>query len=299
MSVQTATQKSILETWSQQGSVTSSESTYKSIQHALGKYEWPKNVNYEVYLQGSYRNTTNIRGDSDVDVVIQLNSTFKGNVSALTTVEKELYGKAYQNATYLWTHFRADVLKALQNHYGESKVTSGNKSIKVETPYLPADVVPCMQYRKYERFLSLSNEQYIEGMRLYATRDKRWIINYPKIHYKNGVSKNSSASKLFKSTVRMFKNARSHLVEEGEIDRILAPSYFLECLIYNVPDWAFGVDYEQTFGNVIVYLGEAEMQNFMCQNGQLKLFGDSPEQWSQKNAIELLIKLARLYKSWR
>ena len=44
-------------------------------------------MTYVSYLQGSYRNDTNIRGDSDVDLVLELNSVFKHDASVLSEYE--------------------------------------------------------------------------------------------------------------------------------------------------------------------------------------------------------------------
>ena len=88
--------ESQLETWSRQGATTTAVSTHESIRKALSAdtslitYQ-----DYDSYLQGSYRNSTNIRGDSDVDVVVQLNSVFNSNVSALTADEISAYNRTY------------------------------------------------------------------------------------------------------------------------------------------------------------------------------------------------------------
>lgn len=74
--------ESQLETWAKQGSIGRAKSTADSVKNALDYYDkWPENMEFQVYLQGSYKNSTNIRGDSDVDVVAQLNSTFHSNLS--------------------------------------------------------------------------------------------------------------------------------------------------------------------------------------------------------------------------
>jgi len=107
--------ESQLETWSHQGAVTTAKATHESVRHALSASTSPvRDKNFEAYLQGSYKNSTNIRGDSDVDIVVQLNSTFQGNTGKLTEEEKKLYQAAYDDATHLWKHFRADVLQALR-----------------------------------------------------------------------------------------------------------------------------------------------------------------------------------------
>ena len=143
--------ESQLEPWSHQGATTTAQTTYESIQSALSadtssiRYK-----DYDVYLQGSYRNSTNIRGDSDVDVVVQLNSTWQRDLSALSASEKAHYRLSYPNATYLWNDFRTDVLNTLRVYYGLSSVSEGNKSIKLDggSSRLPADIVVCLQHRQ-------------------------------------------------------------------------------------------------------------------------------------------------------
>lgn len=76
--------ESQLDTWSHQGSITQSSTTYATIKNALeagGSTYASKS--YKVFLQGSYGNDTNIYSESDVDVVIQLDSTFYHNLESL------------------------------------------------------------------------------------------------------------------------------------------------------------------------------------------------------------------------
>ena len=285
--------ESQLETWSHRGAVTTAKQTHESIRVALKAYDWPKEVRYEVYLQGSYKNDTNIRGDSDVDVVVQLNSTFFEN---LPVNLKRQFG--FRDASYRWEEFRSDVLTALRNHYGPGRVREGRKSLKVQTPYLPADVVVSVQYHKYPE-PPRSKDNFVEGMAFWVRSEGRWVINYPKIHYENGVKKNDKTNKRYKPTVRMFKNARTYLVDRGVIPADLAPSYFLECLLYNVPDDKFGPNLQSTFREVIVWLREADFSRFFCQNEQLLLFGSSPEQWSEDSADRFLEAMVTLWNDWR
>lgn len=65
--------ESQLETWSKQGSVTQSSTTYQIIRNALldAKAVYADKT-FEVFLQGSYGNDTNIYAESDVDTVMRL-----------------------------------------------------------------------------------------------------------------------------------------------------------------------------------------------------------------------------------
>jgi hypothetical protein len=284
--------ESQLETWSHQGPVTTAKQTHESIRAALKAYNWPSGVWYEVYLQGSYRNHTNIRGDSDVDVVVQLNSTVFEN---LPVNLKRQFG--FRDASYGWEEFRSDVLTALRNYYGPGRVREGRKSLKVQTPYLLADVVVSLQYRKYPD-RPRSEADFIEGMTFWVPSESRWVINYPKLHYENGAKKNQDTNGWYKPTVRMFKNARTYLVDRGVIPADLAPSYFLECLLYNVPDDKFGTNFQSTFLQVITWLPKADFSRFVCQNEQLPLFGSSPEQWSKDRAYRFLEAMVELWANW-
>ena len=281
-----------LKRWSHQGATTTAKKTHESIKLALDRYDWPLN-NLKVYLQGSYKNSTNIRGDSDVDIVVQLNSVFRHN---LTEEQKRRFG--FVTADYTWEDFYADVERALLDYYGGSKVRRGKKTLKVATPYLPADVVVCIQYRKYPSN-PRSEDDYIEGMTFYVPSESRWVINYPKLHYQNGVEKNKRTGGWYKPSIRMFKNARTYLIDRGEIPKDLAPSYFLECLLYNVPDGKFGRSFKDTFYNIMNWLLQADLRRFLCQNEQLALFGNSPEQWSEDKAKLFLKYMVYLWNNWR
>ncbi len=293
--------ESQLEIWSHQGAVTTAKKTHESIRKALDSHIWLPGVSKpEVYLQGSYKNTTNIRGDSDVDVVAQLNSTFQPDLSELTDHQKILHKQAHPDATYLWKHFRADVLTALRNYFGDSAVSIGNKSLKVvgNSNRLPADVVACLQYKKYKYFNSVNDQDYIEGMVFYTLRENRKVINFPKVHYQNGTEKNGRTASRYKPTIRVFKNARTYLVKQGIISKDLAPSYFLECLLYNVPDVNFTFNYQNTFCSVVSWLQKANMTNFLCQHEQFPLFGNTPEQWSSSDSQYFLQMLVNLWNNW-
>ena len=54
------------------------------IREALDTYSWPSDVKYQVFLQGSYKNDTNLGRYSDVDVIVRLASKIKPRVADLT-----------------------------------------------------------------------------------------------------------------------------------------------------------------------------------------------------------------------
>lgn len=294
--------ESQLETWAKQGATETPRRLHESISAAL-KQNWESSTQIpEIYLQGSYKNDTNIYGDSDVDVVVQSNQTFYYDVLSLTEYQQNLFQSTTSPGLYDWDRLRTDVLTALRKRFGTSSVTVGDNCliVKDSSSRLTADVLVCFQYRKYTSYISSYNYSFIEGVQFFSYDSNRWVINYPKQHYDNGVKKNAQfvTNGWFKPTVRIFKNARTYLINQNIISSKIAPSYFLQCLLYNVPNHLFGYSYNRTFLNILNWLYETDISNSVCQNEQLDLFGDTPEQWSLEDAKRLKNALINLWNDW-
>lgn len=291
-----------LVTWTHQGSIQRSSDTYASIRHALEASDSISRLDTEIYLQGSYKNSTNIRGDSDIDIVIQLNSTFTPDTDLLPPTEKARFEAAYRDATYQWADFRNDVLRALRTYYGSELVAQGDKSIRVagRSGKLDSDVVVALQYRLYTSFKSIDNQASVEGITFFTTSDNRRVINYPKLHYLLGIEKNDSqhTDGVYKATVRIFKNARRYLADRGLISKSLAPSYFIECLLFNVDDELYSPPFREAFLQIVRYIVNADLSTFKCQNKVIDLFGPSPEQWDEAQAIHFLSALLSLWSDF-
>jgi len=76
--------ESQLEIWSHQGSITQSSTTYNSVKNVLEDNGVPySGKDYEVFLQGSYGNSTNTYAESDVDLIIMLNDCFQHDLDDL------------------------------------------------------------------------------------------------------------------------------------------------------------------------------------------------------------------------
>ena len=158
--------ESQLSSWSHHGPQNSSKRTHEAVRRVLDIYQWPREITREFYLQGSYRNDTNIRGDSDVDVVLELTSAFRHDSSALPQNQQALLDSSFQPADYGWKDFRRETLKALEAGFGKRMVSQGNKSInlKADHPRLAADVLVCMEYRRYINYYSVRGRHYISGI---------------------------------------------------------------------------------------------------------------------------------------
>lgn len=289
-----------LETWAHQGSITQSSNTYNSIKAVLEAKGTPfSDKNYKVFLQGSYGNDTNIYSESDVDIVIKLNSCFQHDLSQLPVEQQDAFKKSHTDATYTHVNFKADVLSVLSEQYGKD-VDAGEKAIVIAATSnrRKADVIAAIQYRRYQKFLSASDQTYDEGICFYTSSGTK-IANYPKQHSDNLTKKHQVTSKLFKPMARILKNLRSRLVKEGMLESGTAPSYYIEGLLYNVPDKMFVTNYEDTFINVINWILDADRAKFVCANEQYYLFhDDSPVTWRAEKCDVFLNSTVELWKQW-
>ena len=218
-------------------------------------------MGYEVFLQGSYKNGTNLRRDSDVDVVVRLAHKLKPGVAALSG-EKLQENASHEVAYRHWRSFRRHALRAMRDRYGDA-ATSGRKTIKLAKGVLHADADLVITLR------------YKEGIAFYLPDERRWVVSYPQVHYLQGLKKEETTSRRFKRTIRMFKAARSLLVDRGALTKDDAPSYFIECLLYNVPDHLFKRKRAPTYTGILDWVKTAKLKDFQCQNGLVPCSVDS------------------------
>ncbi|HHU19817.1 MAG TPA: nucleotidyltransferase [Bacilli bacterium] len=295
---------STLKAWSNQGATQTPKSLREKIENKLtgSESKIQRKGELEIYLQGSYRNSTNIHGNSDVDIVIQHDATFFRDISNLDTYETAIYKSVYSEATYTWNDFKSEVIETLENSFGMHNVEVGNKSIKIDDGNYEADVIPCFEYRKYISFgKSAEERKYIPGIKFYTTNERREVINYPKEHYTKGVAKNQRVNMNYKPTIRVFKNIKRKLIEKAMINKDQVPSYFVENLLYNVSDYCYDeTDISKRVYNVLKWLHDNQnsMSQFICQNEQVYLFGYSPEQWNEIDARAFITQAINLWNEW-
>lgn len=268
--------KQQLESWTSPGAEQSAKNSHTSIREAVSRGQFPGGKTPEVFLQGSYKNHTNIRGDSDVDVVCFWPDVFYSNLS-----EEDKRRLGINTSSYTWDDFESTVRAALTDYYGSNRIRVRNKAIAVRfdsSGYVPADVVVSIGYRLFD-----NEDNFQEGISLLDRTSRKLIVNFPKQHSRNGDSKASRTSGEFRKVVRASKNARNKAIEEEFLDPKDAPSYFVESLVYNVVDSAFDGDILGTLWQVI-QLSEKPESHRMCQNGITPLFGGDTTSWTVDRA---------------
>lgn len=209
---------------------TSAKNTIAMIKSAIDAAPDLNDIDIEIFLQGSYANNTNIRGNSDVDVCVMCRSTFY--YACADGMQAVDYGII--PGTIEFSDYKRRVLNAIKRKFGYDTVTIGNKSIKIKsnTYHVDADVVPAFMYKDYKRINSKRTGVYSEGIKLYAENGAE-VINYPKIHLQNGVDKNNQTNRRYKNLVRIVKNIRADMVDAGLIDGDKITSFLVECMVWN------------------------------------------------------------------
>jgi hypothetical protein len=293
--------ESQLETWSHRGSITQSSTTYNTIKNVLEGSTTPyASKSYSVFLQGSYGNDTNIYAESDVDIVIKLDDCWQSDLSGLTQDEKDRYKNAFVDATYTHVDFKRDVLKVLTDQYG-SDVKAGDKAIAIAASgsRRKADVIAAIQFRRYYKFNGVYDQSYDEGICFFNAAGER-IANYPKQHSANLTRKHQDSGQLLKPMARVMKNLRGKLVDDGVLKIGVAPSYYLEGLLYNVPSDKFTSSYQDCFVNAMTWIQEdADKNKLVCANEQYYLLWDnSHTSWPKADCERFLSAAIKLWNDW-
>lgn len=287
-----------LQTWSKQGSVTQSKATYNTIKGALHDSESPYYDRlFDSFLQGSYGNDTNVYADSDVDIVMYTSSIFYYDVDLLSGAGRTEFHREHPwGGEYSLQEFKTEVVAWLRKHYGNA-VREGTKavSIKGNDGRRDADVLVCAEHRTYFAFPSAKEQHRADGI-VFWTKNGTKIVNYPMQHSKNCTGKHQATKQWFKPTVRMFKNIRNRMIDDKRIEEGLAPSYFLEGLLYSVPNEEFGSTYQSTFVDCVNWLTQTDRSKFRCANELHWLFQDgSPVSWRSADCDRFLHAVVKFW----
>jgi len=220
------------------------ENTERLIREAIEGDAFLSTLGISVFAKGSYKNNTNVRRDSDVDIAVEYNDIIYNEYSP-SADEAEIkavrgytpYSGPFRTAagTTEISRFKDAVGEALVRAFGAGAVSRSNKvfTVRESSRSLAADVVPCAQFR-----MNWSPHSYARGIRLIPdTTPVHRIVNYPQQHYERGIEKNEATSLRFKRIVRILKNLENQMVKEGASP--VVASYLIESLVFNCADTAF------------------------------------------------------------
>lgn len=279
--------EAVLTTWSQPPGKTEQERCDRAVRMIKQAVEADRTLGIKTvrtFSQGSYRNRTNVRQDSDIDVCVLCDDVFFYDLP--TGVSTDSVGIV--PATYHFGDYKRDVERALVNRFGRASVRRGNKAFDVNenTSRVDADAAPCFAYRLY--FAGRSGILYHEGTALIADDTRRCITNFPQQQYDNGVRKNKATGRRFKKVVRIVKKLSNEMADYGILSARTMTSFLIESLIWNVPDGRFGtliapLPLHDMTQDILAYLWSHTQNDGIC-NG-----------WTEENGIKFLFHGSQLW----
>ncbi len=281
--------ESLFTNWAKPPSVSERErmeNAERAVRDAIGASSALSDHNIRVFPQGSYRNRTNVRQDSDVDICVLCTDTYYFQLPEGKT--RDQFG-LNTPATYPDATFRSDVENSLIDHFGASSVHAGKKAFDVHANSyrVDADVTACFEYRFF-----YEDGTYRTGTAL-LPKEGMYIPNYPDQHYKNGYAKHESTSQQYRKIVRALKNLAGNMAASGISIANSAPSFLLESMTWNVPDSMFvGDSYKSDMRRILAHTFNATLNDEDCSdwyevNGHKYLFRTT-QPWSREQAHNFL-----------
>jgi hypothetical protein len=237
-----------------------------------------------------------VYNSGDVDILVIRTDTFHGDFSHIP--DHAVSHAPDRNPQQMFEEHAEGVYRTLQAQYGTRNVERGEKAIEVDSDELPlgADIVPCLQYR---RFWSRQPGNHMKGI-VFWTPDGTKIINFPRRHRIMGTRYNKYTNGNYKPTIRIFKNFRNILAENGAIEKENAASYFIECLLSNVGTATIAKDDIRDRVEGILDELEADAEegfpDYTVQHGMQPLFGDETTQWDVEHARAFITEARRFYE---
>lgn len=255
----------------------------RMIKEAIDGFDGLKGISIDVFAQGSYKNNTNVRNNSDVDICVCVRDTVFSDFTFSEGLGRADVGLV--DATLKYADFKKMVGSALVGKFGKDSVTRGKKAFDVhENTYrVDADVVACFQHRRY-----LPNKTYLTGTEFVSDDGKR-IVNWPHQHYSNGVDKNKQTGNQYKYITRVLKRLCIEMAENDVAAAKQIPSFLIECLAWNTPNDCFAKStYYDDVRSVLDALYKSTQDDATCgewgEVSEMKYLFRKQQPWTREQA---------------
>jgi hypothetical protein len=228
--------------------------------------------------------------------VLKHNGAFYYDISEMRPTEQEYFKRVYsKNAEYGYTKFKADAEAWITRLYNGVQVGKKAMFVPGKNNRRNADIVVCQQFRRYTSY-DFGVYNYHEGVAFYSG-DKR-IENFPKQHSENCTAKHQATNGNFKPMVRVFKNMRNTMIEKGLLANGVAPSYFIEGMLSNVPNDRFTGDYQDMWVECFNWVVTADETKFATASDLHWLIRENtPVCWPSANFHTFMAALKKYWES--
>lgn len=266
----------------------------KQIEHNYPGFDSEK---CDIYIQGSYRNGTMTTENSKLEIIVEFPLDAFGQVEIypILKTKKILVDSKFvkQRVVNFKPALSLGFIKNdLYNYLFETTQNSGifknNKTITFpESRNFPIAVEVLPGY-------GLKND-ITKAVIIWDSLINKYVASFPELHCENLQKKNEKTNGNFIKIVRAVRTLRDLMIQNDIINTGFAPSYFMECLLYNVPDVIYtGNKLSNIYLKLINYLRNCNLNNFVCAHEQFKMFGNNSDAWTTIKArsfIKLLIDI--------
>ncbi|MCL2756247.1 MAG: hypothetical protein FWE45_04330 [Firmicutes bacterium] len=292
----------------------------------------------DIYIHGSYALDTNIYFPSNLEIVVELKKTPSYDPDDLPHKKYRLFNNYFVETSFEFNP--VDFSKALFDALKE--LTGGNTTQREKFIHVPRqgsikhnlEITPCFTFNYIEqdipRKLSKqpgtpdfqSDTRIFRGVLLYDYKVKRHIFTFPKLHARNGSAKDIATQGNFIKMVRLFKTINK--IGEREVNFDRTRGYFINCLLFNVPNELFildesskskkhplvatgkgrsikqmpGEDEAKIFFRILNYLVNSDFASYVCQNLVWELFGLADEFWSIREAHTFVQNIKKFHDNF-
>lgn len=264
----------------------------RMVKQALDTASSSGDVEVELRVKGSYANATNVRQDSDVDIAVVQKRFYIVERDGARSELRASFGYG-GSKRYVGSDFRDVLEKAVRRKFEGSCDCSGKTAITVHesSARVSADIVPSFHYRRIvgNGFL----EARTDGLTTLRT-DGKWIVNYPDQQLINGRWKNHATFGHYKPLVRILKRVENDLAADHEIEGLA--SFFVECLMYNVPNSEIGYvifnplskNLRAALDYIVAATAEGTANRWVEANGIKPLFAEG-QSWDIRSAHQFAV----------
>ena len=281
--------------WSQAPSITESDRiarTERAINEAIQGSSDPRVRAAKVFAKGSVKAKTNIRNGSDIDIVVMPKNIF------IAHYPENLAHTDFGNETisYSYSDFRKGVHNAIVDKFGDTEVTDGNKAIRIRGTFsgsrIDADVIPAFEHRRYTNPNDL--EAFHPGMVFFTKNDSKEIINWPHHNYDNTIAKHESTGRRYRKVIRVLKNVRREMQDQGIGAAQDVASFLIESLAWNAPNhlynqWTLSTDVFNVLDHTISATYTQEGCDEWGEVNELKYLFKGGQKWTRQQAHDYLV----------
>ncbi|WP_328614567.1 hypothetical protein OHS18_42110 [Amycolatopsis sp. NBC_00355] len=273
----------------------------RMVRNAVDSWASENDIGVRYLPKGSYANNTNVRLDSDVDIAVIHQGFHYYDDGELLDSDK-INGSGVSIKHFDGSSFRTSLGASLKSRFGAACDNTGKTAIELaeNTGRVKADIVPSYEFWKYY-YDSSWNVRHHVGNKVYRL-DGSSVVNYPEQQLVNGREKNNKTGGRYKDAVRILKNVENELVAAGKIEAL--PSYFMECLMYIVPNDYFGdkgvtplvTDFRNATAHIFSKVKAGETGAGLFEPNGIKPLFSASQPWTLVDASNLVLQAWSYYK---